>query len=622
MRKYLIAAVAIPALLVAGAAYSYQGFELTTTTTGAVQEKSAATFELTDDQVASIASGYEALYASEPVVIIVNGASVELDTAEAGIEVDEAMLASLADSMWDNPTAANDAVRWILAWRSGEHIDIPIPTTVDERAVARMLEEASRAAIDTPAIDGAVQIVNGMAEPLYPADGLRIDVEAALPLVREQILSQDRTTIEVPVVAAQPKITRTDVDVAVARANRMTQSDIILRAAHGEREIVFTANDLRRALRSETVQDPDPAIRVFLDRGTIERVTRMQSEGFNTPPIDARFAFSRAANNLVVVPSVPGQSLDVNRTIELVLAKAAGGLRTGIVPTIDGVEASYTTEDAEALGPFSRVSSFTTRHPCCQSRVTNIQLIARAANGAIVMPGQTFSLNARAGKRTEAKGYKRAGAIIGGKVVCCDSPVNVGGGTSQFATTLWNAVFFGCYQDVFHQPHSLYFSRYPYVREATLGWPSPDVKFRNDSAAPVYIQTSHSSTSITVTLFGNNGGRKCSSSSSGNTVTRTMTWPNGNVTRQHWTWNYRQPAKDEPTTTTTQAPTTTTTTISPTSTTQAGSSTTVTTQPPPPDTTVPPTTEPPPPDTTIPPTTTPPPDTTVPPDTTPPTTQG
>ena len=147
----------------------------------------------------------------------------------------------------------------------------------------------------------------------------------------------------------------------------------------------------------------------------------------------------------------------------------------------------------------------------------------------------------RAGKRTTAEGYVRAGAIIGGEVYCCDNPANVGGGTSQFATTFYNAVFFGCYEDVEHQPHSLYFSRYPYVREATLGFPAPDVKFRNDSDAPVFIDTSHTGGSITVTFYGNNGGRTCTSERSGNTITRVMTHPDGTTTTQSWTWNYKQP---------------------------------------------------------------------------------
>jgi vancomycin resistance protein YoaR len=255
-----------------------------------------------------------------------------------------------------------------------------------------------------------------------------------------------------------------------------------------------------------------------------------------------------------------------------------------MIPMTDGVEAELTTEAAEAMGPFGEVSSFTTYHPCCANRVKNIQLLADEIGGAIVLPGEEFSINERAGKRTTAGGYVRAGAIINGKVYCCDSSINIGGGTSQFATTFYNAVFFGCYEDVLHQPHSLYFSRYPYVREATLGFPLPDVRFKNDSDAVVYIHTEYTGGSITVSFFGNNGGRTCTSERSGNTITRVMEHPNGSVTTQSWSWNYRQPRKDTPPATTDTTSATTSTTSATPTTTEAPpptTETTVTTEAPP-----------------------------------------
>ena len=45
-----------------------------------------------------------------------------------------------------------------------------------------------------------------------------------------------------------------------------------------------------------------------------------------------------------------------------------------------------------------------------------------------------------------------------------------GGGISQLATTPYNAVFFGGYADVTHQPHTIYISRYPTGREATINY--------------------------------------------------------------------------------------------------------------------------------------------------------
>jgi hypothetical protein len=185
----------------------------------------------------------------------------------------------------------------------------------------------------------------------------------------------------------------------------------------------------------------------------------------------------------------------------------------------------------------------------------------------VVWPGETFSLNEHVGRRTEAKGFVPAGMLVNGRLVDA-----VGGGVSQFATTFYNAVFYGGYEDVTHKPHSRYFSRYPEVNEATISWPSPDLQFRNDSDAPVFIKTQYTRSSITVKFFGNNGGLDCSrnlgqrtdekvgakeyrsnaslnpgeqvkveSSTKGwrNTVTRTCKDPSGNVVDEdRWGWTY------------------------------------------------------------------------------------
>ncbi len=188
------------------------------------------------------------------------------------------------------------------------------------------------------------------------------------------------------------------------------------------------------------------------------------------------------------------------------------------------------------------IGEFTTFHKCCESRVTNIHLIADSVDGAVVEPGATWSLNDHVGQRTAAKGYVPAGAIVGGELVA-----EVGGGTSQFATTLYNAIFFAGLEDVYHRPHSIYFSRYPLVREATLGWPLPDVVFTNDTDHPVTIDTSHTGTSITVQLVGANGRRIVETSTSGSattsgggsgTVTRTIRYQDGSSTFESWSHSY------------------------------------------------------------------------------------
>ena len=161
------------------------------------------------------------------------------------------------------------------------------------------------------------------------------------------------------------------------------------------------------------------------------------------------------------------------------------------------------------MEPISQMSVFATEYGCCEPRVTNIQTIAATVNDTMVMPGETFSLNGLVGPRTEDKGYVMAPQILQGEFVDA-----VGGGVSQFATTFYNAVFFGCYDIVDHTPHSFYFSRYPEGREATISWPNPDLVFRNDSDALILIKAYATDNQVSVAFYGNNGGRDCSSESS------------------------------------------------------------------------------------------------------------
>jgi vancomycin resistance protein YoaR len=585
-RRYIIAAaVAVPltVLLFLGAGYAHDEVISASSVSRGVSAAGIDLSRLPRDTAVDAVAGYERLLAGTPVVVVVDGKEVRLDpvTVELSIDeeavVDEAMAAKRRSGF-------GNLVAWLGSWTSTTEIEIPVTYDVD--AIAAQLEVWSKSAIGKPAYEGAVRIENGRAVPEYPEEGLAIDVSAAVPLIEAQLVTTDRTPVEVPLVAIAPMVSDGDVDVAVAEANVLISNAVVLRAPGGTQSMVFTPAGLASALRSDVVVHSPATVEVTLDPDTLTTIASRSSDQFAIPPVDASFTFDDETKELSIVPSVRGQKVDLE-AIPAVVSRAALGSDTGQLPMTEGDEATFTTEMAEAMGPLGEVSTFTTFHPCCQTRVTNIQLLADEIRGAIVMPGEAFSINEHAGQRTLAEGYVRAGAIINGRVECCDNPANVGGGTSQFATTFYNAVFFGCYEDVFHQPHSLYFSRYPYVREATLGFPSPDVKFRNDSDAVVYIDTSYTGSSITVTFYGNNGGRTCESERSGNTITRVMTWPDGRVTRQSWTWNYKQPREDDPppTTTTTAPSTTTTVPPSTTTTTEAPPGTTTTTTAPPDTTT-------------------------------------
>ena len=123
--------------------------------------------------------------------------------------------------------------------------------------------------------------------------------------------------------------------------------------------------------------------------------------------------------------------------------------------------------------------------------------MADTLRGTVIAPGATFSINGTVGQRTKAKGYVEA-PIIGGDYVF---DTDVGGGVSQFATTMFNAAFFAGLDIPEYFMHGLYISRYPYGREATLSFPGPDLKVRNSTPYGVLIWPTYTGSSITVTLY-------------------------------------------------------------------------------------------------------------------------
>jgi vancomycin resistance protein YoaR len=183
------------------------------------------------------------------------------------------------------------------------------------------------------------------------------------------------------------------------------------------------------------------------------------------------------------------------------LSLKSGATRRITLPLQDK-EPKLTTQDAAGLGIKGLVMSFTTRHNCCEPRVQNIHHAAAELDGQVLRPGERFSLNEFLGPRTEASGYHKAPTIVRGEMEDV-----YGGGISQLATTLFNAVLRGGYEIVQRQPHSVYFTRYPEGHEATVSYPEPDLIFRNDTAAGMVIKTNAAPTFISVLVFGDNGGR-------------------------------------------------------------------------------------------------------------------
>jgi vancomycin resistance protein YoaR len=233
----------------------------------------------------------------------------------------------------------------------------------------------------------------------------------------------------------------------------------------------------------------------MIDNPTVIAALNPQLESTQHPAKNAQILIQGDAP--VVLPSVDGRGIDwAPSLLPLLDVLHHSGAQRTLAASYVTLPPTLSTEQANGLGITTQISTFTTGGFAADSG-ENIRRVAEQVNGAIVRPGETFSLNGYTGPRTAATGYVDAGIIDHGR-----PSRGIGGGISQFATTMYNATYFAGMTDVEHKEHSYYISRYPAAREATVFEGAIDLKFRDDSPTGIFIQTAWTPSSITVTLWG------------------------------------------------------------------------------------------------------------------------
>jgi len=427
----------------------------------------------------------------------VDGNEVELAPGNTGLNIDEDTVVAAAMAVGREGNFANQFLFWLTNVFSTTEIELE--GSVDDAAMKEIFDGWDTEVIGKPIQPGSVELEDGQLIANYPRTGVGIDRDQASQIVLETLLAEDSITADIPTETVEPLLTDADVDQALAEAQRMLAAPITL-VYEGD-QAVLDVGQLQEAFTSETVTNSPPRIVISFNPEVINAFLDPIRSEFEAEPVNAEFRINDD-DTVSVIPGENGTRIDEVETAERLYEASQTESRTASLPIVEGAEPELTTEYLESLQVEHLVSQFTTYHDCCEPRVTNIQLMADAIDGTLVLPGETFSINNHVGERTVEKGFVPAPSIVGGEIVD-----TVGGGTSQFATTFYNAVFWGGYEDVEHKPHSYYFSRYPEGIEATLFWRSIDVKFRNNRDHAVLIDTRYSDTAITVRFFGFNDGR-------------------------------------------------------------------------------------------------------------------
>ncbi|MCT2586414.1 VanW family protein [Actinophytocola gossypii] len=423
---------------------------------------------------------------TKPVGISAGDVDTQLKPADAGLTIDWVATLDRAGDQPFNP------ITRLTSFFTTEEVGI-VTTTDNARLTAAV--DALRAETDREPADGGIKWDGVTPVAIEPKQGQKLDADGA----RQALVDGWATgrTVELPVDTTPVKTTAEGVQQAIEDIAKPAVSGPV--TVHGEgKDATLTPKHIARALTFAPAEEGG-GLTAKLNHKKVVAACKPQLASTEIEGKDAEIVFS--GGSPTVTPSVHGKGIDWKKSFAPLMDVLKQTENREIDATYVPRPAEVTTEEANKLGIKEVISEFTTGGFAPDSGV-NIRQVAEEVDGAIVKPGDTFSLNGHTGPRTEAQGYVAAGIIEDG------APGRaVGGGISQFATTLYNAAYFAAMTDAGHQEHSYYISRYPAAREATVfqnpdGSSVIDLKFTNDTETGIAIQTIWTPSSITVRFWG------------------------------------------------------------------------------------------------------------------------
>nr|WP_236640583.1 VanW family protein [Corynebacterium urogenitale] len=424
----------------------------------------------------------------KPVNVKAGNMSTELDPPQSGLQVDWEATVKQAGQQPLNPITR---IRSFFDKR-----EVGIISAVADQPFNRTMERLSRDLTRQP--ENAELSLNDRGKPDVKDDvpGQTIDPNALREVVLENWLNKDRT-VNAEADVTEAEITSESADKLVREVVNPATSKPILFKGRDDVVAEIKAADMAKILtfvpNAEKKEDATE-LRAEWNNEAAQEILQAQLAGTEKEFRNA--SFTTEGGSLSVVPHQDGISIKWDETLGKIEDKALNTRTREWDVVYEDKKAEYTTEEAQNASFDDTVGEFTTGGFSGPSGV-NIRRTAEMVNGAYVLPGETFSLNGYTGPRGTAQGFVESGIIIDGR-----ASEAVGGGISQFATTLYNAAYFAGMEDVAHTPHSYYISRYPAGREATVYEGAIDLQFKNTFDTPVRIEAFVSGDSVTVRLKG------------------------------------------------------------------------------------------------------------------------
>ncbi|QNO16507.1 VanW family protein [Alkalicella caledoniensis] len=233
----------------------------------------------------------------------------------------------------------------------------------------------------------------------------------------------------------------------------------------------------------------------FAIKDTLTEIIDEIKTDVDIQPENAEFRIS-SDKKVSIKPHKNGYIVSVDETIKAIKNELTkNNLQAGVV--FELVEPDMTTAYLESLKVVNHLSSTATNYAGTgENRIFNIQRAASRVKNHLLLPGDTFSYNEVVGPANKANGFKEALIIVNGEFV-----PGFGGGVCQLSSNIYWGALKADLEIVQRKNHGRPVGYMPLGLDATIAYPSLDLKFKNNTPYGVLINTVTTSTHVTVDFY-------------------------------------------------------------------------------------------------------------------------
>ncbi|GAB2764403.1 VanW family protein [Amycolatopsis magusensis] len=429
---------------------------------------------------------------TKPVPVRAGDVTAELDPTTSGFDIDWAETVSKAGMQ---PLDPFTRIASFFTTREVGVVTSSDPDELKQALTTFAADQLNHAMTEGGIRFESIQGSDGGVTPIVVEPRQRqemTDVRRAAELIKESWITGGQ--VELPVQVGLPKATSEGVRATLEQIVKPAVAQpTYLRGDGGE--AVLKPDAIAAAMQFS----PNDAgsLDVRIDQGSLQLLAQPQLEGTERQPKDAKIVFNDASPS--VQPSEDGRKVAWAPTFAPLLDVVKRPDAHELQVTYEPVPPAVPTDAANAMGIKEVIGEYTSEG-FSGDVARNVKTLAGKVAGAIVRPGDTFSLNGYAGPTTASQGYIKAPVHEDGT-----GAEVYGGGINQFTSTLYNAVYFAGLADAEHSSHSFHLARFPAGRDAKSledDGSAVDLRFTNDAPTGVAIQTLTSANSVTVKIWG------------------------------------------------------------------------------------------------------------------------